>query len=573
MTTKLLSASAIVLLMGVATPAFADCSRVLQPDEVVFYHDANCENTAFRLKAGDKSHRLSEHKTSDGKTHDYNDDLSSVGVGANMTVTLYQDKDYGGDKVTLYPGGHPHLEQYGDAVSSVKVENFDGGKLVSLFKKNGNMSDHPTQTVQYLAPGKYNFGDSQNELLLDDDAESIYVPAGLEAVLWTKWKGEGKSVTLKGGADGAQIDLANEGVANNVQSIEVRKSGYKLVKAVVSDLRADPAKSAEAVRTGQTAQCVAAQTGALKCKGELKYSEAQSVEASTTDSLSATESLTVTETSEVSVEGVGSQSLEVSVGLAVEEAHSDTDTKGTTKTQEISVGYEVDPEPGTTLDVQLSAEMQPMIGDITYHYENVHDSSDTYTTKGTLSYDNYSTARIVVTDENENEVAHDADERTSTKSSEKPAADPSADSVSAYDGYMSIVSAMATAEDKVVHPFIDDGNHEFHLLDGGHSLVEGKMHVSRSGNHYLIFNEGNLFVRDEDGKMVWGLRDQISRPGHIGKIVYQNDGNLAAYDSNGGYMWSALHEASPAGTELHLNDKGVLQIRHPDGTIAWSSAE
>lgn len=572
MTTKLLSASAVALIMGIATPAFADCSRV-QPDEVVFYHDANCENTAFRLKAGNKSHRLSEHSI-DGRTHDYNDDISSVGVGANVTAILYQDKDYNGDKITLYPGGYPHLEQYGDSVSSVKVETFNGGKLVSLFSKNGNMSDHPTQSVHYLAPGKYNFGSSQNELLLDDDAESIYVPAGLEVDLWTKWNGEGNKVTLKGERNGAQVSLADEGVENDIESIEVRKSGYKLVKAVVTGVRADPAKTASAVRTGQTAECVAAQTGALKCKGELKYSEAQSVEASTTDSLSATESLNITETSEVSIEGVGSESLEVSVGLAVEEAHSDTDTKGTEKTQEISVGYEVDPEPGTTLDVQLSAEMQPMIGDITYHYENVHDSSDTFTTKGTLSYDNYSTARIVVTDENQNELAHDADKRVSSAASvDNPATNSAEITASAYEGYMSIVSAMATAEDKVVHPFVDDGKHEYHLLDGGHSLVEGKMHVSRSGNHYLIFNEGNLFVRDKDGKMSWDLRDLISRPGHIGKIVYQNDGNLAAYDSNDGYMWSALHEASPAGTELHLNDEGVLQIRHPDGKIAWSSAE
>ena len=154
------------------------------------------------------------------------------------------------------------------------------------------------------------------------------------------------------------------------------------------------------------------------------------------------------------------------------------------------------------------------------------------------------------------------------------AAASTASSSNLYDGYMSIEAMMATDEGSVVMPSTDDDKHEHHLLDSGHSLVAEKKHVSRSGNHYLVFTKtGDLVVFTKEGDFVWGLRDQISRSGHIEKIVYQDDGNLAAYGANDQYMWSALHTASPAGTALHLTDDGKLQIVHPDGTIAWSTGE
>ena len=122
----------------------------------------------------------------------------------------------------------------------------------------------------------------------------------------------------------------------------------------------------------------------------------------------------------------------------------------------------------------------------------------------------------------------------------------------------------------------DDGKGEFHLLDAGHSLKKGTKHVSRSGDHYLMFEPGGgdlrVYAFELGGDyVVWSMREQIARTGHVDKVVYQRDGNLAAYDTEGNYMWSALHETQPNGTELHLRDDGELQIVHPDGTIAWSS--
>ena len=122
----------------------------------------------------------------------------------------------------------------------------------------------------------------------------------------------------------------------------------------------------------------------------------------------------------------------------------------------------------------------------------------------------------------------------------------------------------------------DDGKHEYHLIDAGHTLRKGQKHVSRSGDHYLQFEKGGgdlkVYAFEQGGDyVVWSMRDQIARTGHVDKVVYQHDGNRAAYDTNGNYMWSALHEMQPKGTALHLRDDGELQIVHPDGTVAWSS--
>lgn len=143
---------------------------------------------------------------------------------------------------------------------------------------------------------------------------------------------------------------------------------------------------------------------------------------------------------------------------------------------------------------------------------------------------------------------------------------------SAYDGVLENEVNYDTVEDVNKSQMDEKGN--FHLLDAGHTLVMGNKHWSKSKNHYLVFEDrGDLVVYTKDNKFVWGMREQIADKGHVAKVIYQHDGNLAAYDANDGYMWSALHTASPKGTELHLTDSGLLQIVHPDGTIAWTSAE
>ena len=264
MQNKLLLASAIAFTMaGTTTPAYAKaaCNSTSYPDHVIFYGGANCTGPKFALQKGMKVSQLSKYEDAAKKTHDWNDEISSVAIGTNMVVELYSTKNFSGEKITLYPGGYPYLEQYDDEASSVTITKFKGGKLVALYEKNGDLVTDPKQSVQYLAVGKYNYDGKQNQLLLDNDTATIYIPDGLEVTLWTKWNGAGTSHQLIG--VGKLVDLAKEGVANNIESITVVKTAYKLVKAVVSNLHKDPSKTSESMKTGSTTTCASQSRGSF----------------------------------------------------------------------------------------------------------------------------------------------------------------------------------------------------------------------------------------------------------------------------------------------------------------------
>ncbi len=99
----------------------------------------------------------------------------------------------------------------------------------------------------------------------------------------------------------------------------------------------------------------------------------------------------------------------------------------------------------------------------------------------------------------------------------------------------------------------------------------GRKYPSPSGKHYLSFQrDGNLVVATQDGKPVWALNSLTPNWRNNGYAVFQADGNLATYQADNGYVWSARHTPSPAGTTLTLNDKGELQIIGPDGKPLWT---
>ena len=109
-------------------------------------------------------------------------------------------------------------------------------------------------------------------------------------------------------------------------------------------------------------------------------------------------------------------------------------------------------------------------------------------------------------------------------------------------------------------------------LAGEFSLVQGRKYPSPNGSFYLIFrDDGNVVIYTIDDEIVWGLNEVTSKYGSIAKVVQQADGNFAAYDKSGGWIWSARSVASPAGTKLHLGGFGALTLVGPDGAVFWSS--
>jgi fibro-slime domain-containing protein len=67
-------------------------------------------------------------------------------------------------------------------------------------------------------------------------------------------------------------------------------------------------------------------------------------------------------------------------------------------------------------------------------------------------------------------------------------------------------------------------------LQPGTELVRGQRYYSPSGEHFLTLNpDGNLVVARANGDYVWGFDTQGVDFPRVGTVVFQEDGNLAAY--------------------------------------------
>lgn len=111
------------------------------------------------------------------------------------------------------------------------------------------------------------------------------------------------------------------------------------------------------------------------------------------------------------------------------------------------------------------------------------------------------------------------------------------------------------------------------LLANGQTLQKGVHYTSESGNHFLTLNpDGNLVVaRTVDDGYVWGFDTNGVDYQRVARVDMQADGNLAAYDANGGYIWSALTENPDPSARLVVTPEGLLQIVSPSRGVMWSS--
>jgi hypothetical protein len=87
------------------------------PDEVVIYEAANFSGRCRILGVG-------EYARPDAFRPVRNDTISSIQVGADVSVTLFQAANFGGVQRTFQPGQYPNLSafRFNDRVSSMKVQ-------------------------------------------------------------------------------------------------------------------------------------------------------------------------------------------------------------------------------------------------------------------------------------------------------------------------------------------------------------------------------------------------------------------------------------------------------------------
>lgn len=92
------------------------------------------------------------------------------------------------------------------------------------------------------------------------------------------------------------------------------------------------------------------------------------------------------------------------------------------------------------------------------------------------------------------------------------------------------------------------------------------------GKHYLMLQtDGNFVAKTMSNDFVYGFNEFMGadKYGNIAEVRFQADGNLAAYDANGGYIWSAMHKANPGG-KLALQMNGDLFLLNAQGNTEWA---
>jgi hypothetical protein len=104
-------------------------------NEVILWSDANYQGRSVRFSVGEQIANLSVWSSTNSKSFNWNDKVSSIKVGANVRLITWQDKDYTGRCVGFLgsnAGGHtggqyPRMSDwdYNDKITALKVFSKD----------------------------------------------------------------------------------------------------------------------------------------------------------------------------------------------------------------------------------------------------------------------------------------------------------------------------------------------------------------------------------------------------------------------------------------------------------------
>ena len=111
-------------------------------------------------------------------------------------------------------------------------------------------------------------------------------------------------------------------------------------------------------------------------------------------------------------------------------------------------------------------------------------------------------------------------------------------------------------------------------LAAGEQAERNREYPSPNGEYFLIFqDDGNLVIyRTADRQFVWGLNLVPDlNLGAINTVMMSQEGDLIADDSQWSSLWAAPTADAVPGSYAQLTDAGTLEVRRPDGTLAWSS--
>jgi hypothetical protein len=189
------------------------------------------------------------------KGHDFvigNDQLSSVRVPRGLSVTLFEDENFGGRSISLTQDSGMDVltaNSFNNETSSLAIEETTitppvvTGPVVTVY------SDKFSGSSQTFTPGRYALN---NIMVGDDQISSATVPSGLRLILFEDDEFKGYSLTAEG-----NIDLAVSKVFDNRASSLIVEDATvpKVVPTQPQAPAPDPVQETQNVTTESTPSC------------------------------------------------------------------------------------------------------------------------------------------------------------------------------------------------------------------------------------------------------------------------------------------------------------------------------
>ena len=483
---RLASASSVLAILGaVAFPgvAAADCTRARSPgaNEIIVFGNAECTGP-------EQVYKLGRHARLDG----WSDEISSMKVGSNVKVTIYIDRDLlpKADSATLWRGNYPHMQWFGDAISSLDIAVAGDGPTITMFEHPQAESGKPNQTIHTIGLGNYNQGEKKHELLLADLMSYIRIPSGVKVTLYDGHNFEGQNEAFDGGARGLDLDLLKEGWDDRVSSLKVERLGYEMYKVDTwKEAETNAGSDKEMIGGSNVCKNDVNATSPITCTLEISYSETKSSSFSWNQNTSLTVGVSLASSASVEVPGVGTAGSELTVSTELAQSFGTDSTKGEETSKAINASQEVTVLPGEEIQASVMGRKNTKTFYPRYHYRPEGSKSDAnaYTRNGTITVDMF------------------AEVETDTK-----------------------VIKNAVTRNSAAIPSITRGS----------ALEVNKKYFTKAKNYYVVLqDDGNLVVYDKGDAFVWGSHNDAQAPLNGTSAELQMSGNFVLLDARDNIIW------------------------------------
>jgi hypothetical protein len=482
---KLVVAGAVVTVLAVLaypTAATSKCldARVPKANEIIVFGDAECSGP-------EQTYPLGRHARLEG----WSDEISSMRVGSDVKVTIYVDRDLGpkDSSATLWGGNYPHMQWFGDEISSLEV-TANGPGLIPKIVMYEHPAAHQNQTIHTVSLGEYNKGEKRHELLLADMMSLITLPQGLKITLYDGHNFEGQNESYESARGKRDINLLNEGWDDKVSSLKIERLGYEMYKVGTwKPSETKPGSQQETIGGSNICKNDANATTSIKCTLQIEYTKTTSTAFAWNANTSITAGVSVASNASVEVPGVGTAGSEVTVSTELTQSFGVEKSDGEETSQSVSASQEVEVKPGEEIEAKVIGEKKSIMFFPEYYYRPVGSgtSEPAYKTQGTITVDMY---------------------------------------------------AEIKTETNVIKNAVMQNNATIPSIARGTTLEVGTKHFTKSRDYYLVLQiDGNLVVYDKNDEFVWGSHNDAQAPLAGTRAELQMSGNFVLLDARGTVIW------------------------------------